>query len=63
MGVRYFCDRCGDVGANVGRFGLNPCVSTPHKTDALPKFDGEVCGVCLEQLCRLIKDALASKRF
>ena len=63
MGVRYFCDLCGEVGDHVGRIALNVTVSRPHKTgNHLPNFDAELCGVCLDRVCRMIKEALASKR-
>lgn len=61
MAVRYICDRCGETD-QVGRFGLNPAVSTPHSTDGLPKFDGELCAVCLKEICKGISDVLASRR-
>jgi len=70
MAVRYVCDRCGetdqansgDYGKTVGRFSLSPAVSQPHKTGDLPKFDSELCGVCLDQVCVLIHAAFKSKR-
>lgn len=63
MAVRYICDRCGETNETVGRFSLNHlCVSSPDKTDVLPKFDGELCGVCLGQICGMIKEAIASRR-
>lgn len=61
MAVRYICDRCGETD-KVGRFVLSPSVSTPHTTEDMPKFDGEVCGVCLRELCNGITDVLASRR-
>jgi hypothetical protein len=61
MSIRLICDRCGEID-KVGRFTLNPAVSVPHATNALPKFDGELCDVCLTQVCQMIHEALSSKR-
>jgi hypothetical protein len=61
MAVRYICDRCGETD-KVGRFTLNPSVSQPHSTGGLPKFDGELCSFCLDQVCQRINEVLKSRR-
>jgi hypothetical protein len=61
MAVRYICDRCGESDG-VGRFSSYFAVSTPHGTNGLPKFDGELCATCLSQVCAKIIEAFASKR-
>lgn len=53
MAVKFVCDRCGSED-NVGRVVMSMAVSSPHKTEGLPKWDKELCAACLKEVAAMV---------
>lgn len=61
MAVKYVCDNCG-IEEGVGRVVLSICISTPLTNAHLPKFDGELCPMCLQRLAATVRDVVTPNR-